>query len=115
MIRLDVAKRGYRARVWNYFRKPADRPLLHTGRIGYNPNMARKQKTPLTDGIRQAIDDSDLSRYAIAKRLKIGQGDMSRFMNRKRGLSQARLDAIADLLGLQVVQGDLTKKPTKRK
>jgi transcriptional regulator with XRE-family HTH domain len=56
----------------------------------------------LSDEIRQAVDASGLSRYRIAKELGISESTMSRFMNRKGGLTLKLLDRLADLLGLHI-------------
>lgn len=66
----------------------------------------------LTDQLRQAIEDSGLTRYEIAKRTGIDQATLSRFVTRKLGLSMEALDALGECLGLSIVS---TRKPTKRK
>jgi transcriptional regulator with XRE-family HTH domain len=55
-----------------------------------------------SDQIRQAIDASGMSRYAICKAVGMTQGAMSRFMNGKGGLSVETIDKLAALLGLTV-------------
>ncbi len=60
------------------------------------------RRAKLSDQIRRAIDASKLSRYRICKKLGIGESTMSRFMNRKGGLSMEKIDALADLLGLSI-------------
>lgn len=62
--------------------------------------MAKKR---FSDQLRQAIDGSGYSRYAIGKVCGIDKGQMSRFMAGKEGLSLAYLDSIADMIGLQVI------------
>lgn len=62
-----------------------------------------KQPKSLSDQIRDAVDASGMSRYAICNTTGIGQSTMSRFMHRQGGLSMASLDRLADLLGLAVV------------
>jgi hypothetical protein len=66
--------------------------------------MAKKRKK-LSDQVRQAVDDSGLSRYAICKTLGLSQATMSRFMNGKGLLSMECLDALADLLDLNIIVG----------
>jgi transcriptional regulator with XRE-family HTH domain len=73
--------------------------------------MAKKRES-LSDQVRQAVDDSDLSRYAICKSLGLSQATMSRFMNGKGGLSMEYLDALADLLDLNIAFG--ATKQTKK-
>ncbi len=65
-----------------------------------------KQRVKLSDQIRQAVDASGMSRYAICKASGIDQGGMSNFMAGKRGLSLAALDALADVLGLSITTRD---------
>jgi plasmid maintenance system antidote protein VapI len=56
----------------------------------------------LSDEIREAADDSGMSRYAIAKALGVAESTMSRFMNGKGGLSMEYIDRLAALLGLHI-------------
>ncbi len=56
----------------------------------------------LSDQIRQAVDASGLSRYRISKELDIAESTMSRFMSGQGGLSMENLDALADLLELDI-------------
>lgn len=55
----------------------------------------------LSQQIRDAVDASKLSRYTMCKTLNIPESSMSRFMH-GGGLSFENLDALADLLGLEV-------------
>jgi plasmid maintenance system antidote protein VapI len=57
----------------------------------------------LSDEIRDAVNASAMSRYAIAKALGIAESTMSRFMNGKGGLSMEYIDRLAALLGLHIV------------
>lgn len=61
-----------------------------------------KRRTKLTDQIRQAIDASEFSRYRICKELGLAESTMSRFMTGKGGLSMDFLDALSDLLDLNL-------------
>jgi len=63
-----------------------------------------KQKRPkLSEQIRRAVDACPMSRYAICCEAFVDQAAMSRFMAGKVGLSMASLDALAGVLGLEVV------------
>ena len=64
-----------------------------------------KTTVKLSDQVRRAVDDSGLSRYRICKLAGIDEGSFSRFMAGKVGLSLPTLDALADVLGLDVVAG----------
>ena len=61
-----------------------------------------RQRVKLSDQIRQAVDASGMSRYRVAKQLGISESTVSRFMSGKGGLSMDNLDALADLLGLDI-------------
>lgn len=54
------------------------------------------------DQLRRLIDESGLTRYAIAKETGMTQAILSRFMAGKAGLSMPNLNLLAELLGWQV-------------
>jgi transcriptional regulator with XRE-family HTH domain len=60
------------------------------------------RRIKLTDQIRRAVDASDATRYAIAKTIGLDHSLFARFMAGKSGLSVQNLDALADVLGLNV-------------
>ncbi|MBE3096961.1 MAG: helix-turn-helix domain-containing protein [Planctomycetes bacterium] len=62
----------------------------------------KARRLKLSQQIRKAIDTSGLSRYRIAVETGLDHAAMSRFMADKGGLSVESLDAIADVLGLEV-------------
>jgi hypothetical protein len=74
--------------------------------------MAKKRKK-LSDQIRRAVDGSGLSRYRICKMLDLAEATMSRFMTAQGGLSMAHLDALADLLDLNITRPQ--GRPEERK
>jgi hypothetical protein len=61
------------------------------------------RRKPFSAQVRDAVNASGMSRYAICNAIRLNQGAMSRFMAGKAGLSLAVLDRLADLLGLDVV------------
>jgi hypothetical protein len=61
-----------------------------------------KKRVRMSDQIRQAINASDRSRYRICKELGLSEATMSRFMNGTGGLSMECLDALGDLLDLNL-------------
>ena len=62
-----------------------------------------KGRLKLSEQVRRAVEKSGMTRYAICKAIGMHESVMSRFMNRKGGLQMDSLDALADLLGLDVV------------
>ena len=63
--------------------------------------MAHSRKQ-LSQQIREAIAHCGMSRYAISKRTGIDEGNLSKFMGNKGGLSIESIDLIADLLNLEL-------------
>src|SRR5687768_2660857 len=59
-----------------------------------NSIMAKKRPKLLTDQLRQAIDDSGLTRYRIAKETGISEPTLSKFYLGQRGLSMEALNAL---------------------
>lgn len=71
--------------------------------------MARQER--ISDQLRDAISNSGLSRYRIAKETGLSESLLSRFMSSQRGLS---LDAI-DKLGLHLGFSLRTTRPSKNR
>jgi len=67
----------------------------------------------LSDEIRDAVNASGMSRYAIAKTLGMAESTMSRFMNAKGGLSMDFIDRLAELLGLHIIAKSATQRRGK--
>jgi hypothetical protein len=63
---------------------------------------------PVSEQLRLAIDASGQSRYAICKATGIDQGQLSKFMAGKLGLSIDALDILCAYLGLEL-------RPARRK
>lgn len=63
--------------------------------------MAKKRVT-LSEQIRRAVNESGMSRYAICKAIGVHESGMSRFMNGQGGLQLNNLDALSDLLKLNL-------------
>ena len=66
--------------------------------------MKMKRKS-LSDQVRQAVDESGLTRYRVCKECGLDQGAFSHFMAGKIGMKLSNLDAVADLLDLRIVAG----------
>ncbi len=73
--------------------------------------MAKKRLTLVSDQIRQAIDDSGLTRYRIAQETGISETALALFYNGQRGLSMKALNALGEFLQLKVTLG---RKPEKK-
>lgn len=71
---------------------------------------ATSDREPMTTAVRLAIEQSELSRYEIAKRSGVTEAALSRFMNEVAGLSLATLDRLAPVLGLRIV----VERPKRR-
>mgnify|MGYP002263392690 CR=1 FL=1 len=70
--------------------------------------MAKRRSKKMTDQIRQAIDDSGLTRYRIAKDTGIDESTLAKFYNGHRGLSTDVLDRLGEYLRLRIV---MDRKP----
>ena len=73
--------------------------------------MAKKRTILVSDQLRQAIDDSGLTRYRIAKETGISESTLAHFYNGYRGLSMNALNALGEFLDLKIVMG---RKPGKK-
>ena len=73
--------------------------------------MFKKRTNSLSDQLRQAIDDSGLTRYRIAKETGVSESALAQFYNGHRGLSMKALNALGEFLQLRIVLG---RKPSKK-
>ena len=73
--------------------------------------MAKKRTKLQTDQMRQAIDDSGLTRYRIAKETGISESALAQFYNGNRGLSMEALNALGECLQLTIHLG---RKPDQK-
>lgn len=75
--------------------------------------LVSRSRQNLSDQLRAAVDDRrrhGMSRYRICKEVRLDESTMSRFMNGYCGLALETIDALAELLGLELT----AKKPKKR-
>ena len=72
--------------------------------------MAPKRR-PLSEQLRDAILDADVSRYRISQDTGLTEAALSRFVNGVAGLSLDSIDILAEYLELDIV----TREPSKRK
>ncbi len=62
----------------------------------------KQKRIRLSDQVRLAVGTASMSRYAICKAIGMDQSVMSRFMAGKGGLSMEVLDALAEVLNLEL-------------
>jgi transcriptional regulator with XRE-family HTH domain len=65
----------------------------------------RTKSKKLTDQLRQAIDDSGMTRYRIAQETGVSEATLSKFYLGQRGLSMEALNALGDCLQLTIHLG----------
>jgi hypothetical protein len=73
--------------------------------------MGKMRSKLVSDQIRQAIDDSGLTRYRISEETGISETALSLFYTGKRGLSMKALNALGEFLQLRITLG---RKHTER-
>ena len=73
----------------------------------------RKKQASLIDQIRQAVEQSGMSRYAISKATGIDQAALSRFVYGERGLTAENLDKLGECLNLKIVVDEPLKAKGK--
>ena len=66
----------------------------------------------MSDQIRQAIDESGLTRYRIAKETAIDESTLAKFYNGHAGLSMDALDRLGEYLNLSI---SIDKRKPRRK
>jgi transcriptional regulator with XRE-family HTH domain len=66
----------------------------------------------LLEQLRNIIQNSGQSRYAIAKATGIHESALSRFMSNERGLTIEAVETLVDYLGLEIVIRSKGKKRT---
>jgi cyanate lyase len=77
----------------------------------YDAYMAKRRSKKLTDQLRQAIDDCELTRYELSKQTGIDESALAKFYNGHRGLSMEALNALGECLQLTIHLG---RKPDKK-
>jgi plasmid maintenance system antidote protein VapI len=68
-------------------------------------------KTTISEAIRAALEDSESSRYAIARECGVSESVLSRFVRGERGLTLDTVDRLAKVLGLTIV----VNKPKRKR
>jgi predicted XRE-type DNA-binding protein len=62
-----------------------------------------KEMSEILEAIRKAIREAEISRYEISRSLDIDQGQLSKLMHGKAGLSIENLERLADFLDLEII------------
>jgi predicted transcriptional regulator len=57
---------------------------------------------PFSEKLRQAVRDSEMTRYAISQQTGIAQSTLCKFIQGERGLSLDSVDRLMDALALEV-------------
>ncbi len=65
--------------------------------------MAKQYRGMIMDQFRQAILDSDMTRYEMSKQTGVDNASLSRFVHGERGLSEEALNSLGKLLNLEIV------------
>ena len=63
--------------------------------------MKAKRNT-ISQQLRDAILNAEISRYELSKRSGVGQGSLSRFVHEQQSLTLASIDKIGDVLKLHI-------------
>ena len=84
--------------------------LDFTSSKGYDPGMSQ----PFDEQLRQAIERSGLSRYAISRATGIDQATLSRFMAGRMGMSLESINRVVAVLGLTLVPTTRERRRTAR-
>jgi transcriptional regulator with XRE-family HTH domain len=71
----------------------------------------QKRSNLVSDQLRQAIDDSGVTRYRIAQETGISETALALFYNGQRGLSMKALNALGEFLQLKIISG---RKPEQK-
>lgn len=64
--------------------------------------MGKRRRSTLTDELKQAIADSGVSGYKLAKESGVPQPVVQRFLAGERGISLTTADKLAAYLGLRL-------------
>jgi plasmid maintenance system antidote protein VapI len=74
--------------------------------------MARKRPKTLSDQLRDAIEQSGMSRYRLAEESGVDAASLCRFVAGQTGLTLKNIDRIGQVIGLRLVIGG---KPERKK
>ena len=102
--------RGYGRALWKAVQDRWPRitftsPMNETAKrilTGKGVRKRRKARIPFSDQLKKAIEEAELSRYRIAKNSGVAESTISQFMAGKRSMSLANIDAILEVLDLEI-------------
>ena len=80
-----------------------DREIRSKVRAEFPPAPQETVPGPLSESLKGAIQQSDMTVYQICKRAGISQIMVSRFLSGERDIRMATADRLANVLGLKVV------------
>lgn len=80
-----------------------DREVRRKIEAEFPPDPAPPIPNPLSEALKTAIRGSDESLYQIAKRARVSQIIISRFLSGERDIRMATADKLANALGLRLV------------
>jgi transcriptional regulator with XRE-family HTH domain len=75
--------------------------------------MSKRRSKTTTDQIRDAIDASGVTRYAIAHETGIDESSLAKFYNGKGWLSLESFEALGKFLNLKITLGSKPKQGEK--
>jgi hypothetical protein len=84
--------------------------LIYIALCGIMGSYMKKRSAYLEDQIREAFKESGMTVYRLAKNSGVPQPVVSRFINRKRGITLDTASKLVTILGLELIQ---TKKRRK--
>ena len=99
----EISRNGHAAGELVVGDSPSSSILDPSSCRDYRAGMAKRSPTKMTDQVRQAIDDSGLTRYRIACDTGIDESTLAKFYHGTRGLSLDNLDLLCEYLGLRIV------------
>ena len=82
-----------------------DQEIRSKVRAEFPPAPQETVLGPLSESLKEAIEQSDMTVYQICKRAGISQIMVSRFLSGERDIRMTTADKLASVLGLKVVVG----------
>jgi len=79
-----------------------DSDTCQSDRYRYYYKVAKRKQ--FTEQLRAALLNADETRYALSKATGITEGNLSRFVHGRAGLSMESIDLICDYLGLALMK-----------